>query len=877
MKKVLSLVLVLAMVLSSMSFAFGASSFEDIADTDYAKAINTLTALGIVTGYEDGTYRPEKTVTRAEMAKLLVVTLGYGDLVAGSVSNFTDTKGHWADAYIALAAGKGLVVGTGDGKFTPDRTVSYNEALTMVVRALGYTDNCNELKNMTWPTNFKVKAAELKLTDDVAMSTTGADRGGIAQLLYNTLEAVLVTVNSDGDVVKTFTTDSNGKVVYTELLSRLATFDDNYSVDTDTLDPDSKNYGGDLVDLAPYMYQNIDAYVNDDDEVVFVKDVNSVVVTGSVVDILDKNSKSLDDEDAGFAIANGDTVKVVIADANDKEYKVAVTNDVKAFYNGEQETIVVENFANLLYNNSAATVTAIVDDATKANGGNDNGKVDNGESALSLVVTKATKGLLVKADYVEGKTKITAKSGNTLLLPQDDGEVDLSNITVMGAVDSLNDISENDVIIAYEALNIDNNDSYPVKLVVVRDSVQGTVTKTNSTSTTIYVDGVSYSRSTVFGTIAKSSVVVNDEGTFYLDNAGKIFAVDTDTELVDYAVVVGIENGDVTTKFNETDVDTYAQLKLATQTGDTVVYKILTTFDNNAIDDVATLNKTNPSTPLVTLADDADADAVANNLVINSALVKNVTLVKYSVDSNGYIDAIETVATDDSAVIDTDDLDVMTVDSTILFDGTDKFNVVSLDNLKDGVSRVAYFTTGTNKGKVAVIISNNVKSVNDGVYGVISSRNYVQNSNGDKVVEVTAFVNGEKVTFLTGKTKTTSDFSATTTSAIYRFEFNSSDVLTGVVFADKIAYPTDDAKLGSYKNVSVSDIDSSGMVIGGVGQKYFASDVAVYIYDQSADAIRIGDVADLLENGDSNLISTSAYVTDTTDSSRIGIIVQVVK
>ena len=71
MKKVLSLVLVIAMVLSSMSFAF-AGTFTDVADTDYTKAIETLTALGVVTGYEDGTYRPEKVVTRAEMAKLMV-------------------------------------------------------------------------------------------------------------------------------------------------------------------------------------------------------------------------------------------------------------------------------------------------------------------------------------------------------------------------------------------------------------------------------------------------------------------------------------------------------------------------------------------------------------------------------------------------------------------------------------------------------------------------------------------------------------------------------------------------------------------------------------------------------------------------------------
>ncbi|MEL7649600.1 MAG: S-layer homology domain-containing protein [Sedimentibacter sp.] len=863
MKKVLSLVLVIAMVLSSMSFAFASTSFEDVAGNDYEDAINTLVALGVVTGYEDGTYRPEKTVTRAEMAKLMVELLGYGDLVAGSKSNFTDTQGHWADAYIALAAGKGLVVGTGDGKFTPDRTVSYDEAITMVVRALGYTDTCNELKNMTWPTNFKVKAAELKLTKDVAMNTTGADRGGVAQLMYNALEAILVTINSDGDVVKSYTTNSKNEIVYTKLLSRLATLE-TLTVDTDALDEDSKDYRGAIVDLAPYMYQSIDAYVNDDDEVVYVDEVNSVVVTGTVVDILDEAGNSIDDGDTldiDSTNSAKDTVKVVIEDANAKQYKVAVTDGVVAFYNNDEETIVVENFASLLYSNSAAKVTAIVDDEN----GNDNGKVDNGEFALNLVVTKATKGILVKSDYVEGKTKITGVSAN-LLLPQDDGDVDVANITVAGAVDSLEDIKADDVVIAYEALNYSSDDSYPVKLVVVRDAVEGTVTKTNSSSKTIYIDGTSYKKSSITGAVAANTIQVNDEGVFYLDNAGKIFAVDTEAELVDYAVVLGKENGDVTTKFGTTDVDDLAQIKLATSEGETVVYDIYTTMDDNIIDDVATLNKTGD---LVTLS--------GSTLVVNAAMVRG-TLVKYSLDEDGYIDAIEVVATD-VETIDTDDLDVMTVDSTVVFDATDDFNVVSIDNLEDGKSHdVAYFTSGSNKGKIAVIISSNVESVNDGVYGVISALNYVQNASGSKVVEVTALVNGEKVTFLTGKGRLTSEFAVTTTAAAYRFEFNSSDVLLSVenITANATSGTGDDADVRAFINATITDLDNDGMKVNTV-QKFFSSDVAVYIYDQSDDSITIGDVSDLLESSDSNHVRTSAYVKDITDSSRIGIVVQVVK
>ena len=204
MKKVLSLVLVIAMVLSTMSFAFAAPALTDIEDSNYKKAIETLVAVGIINGYEDGTYREENTVTRAELAKILVVALGYGDLVAGAKSDFSDMKDPavaWADGYVALAAGRNIVNGYPDGTFKANQTVTYDEAITMIVRALGYTDTCNELKDMSWPTNYKVKAAELNLTKDTVLTASGADRGGIAQLIYNALTAPLVTVNAEGDVV----------------------------------------------------------------------------------------------------------------------------------------------------------------------------------------------------------------------------------------------------------------------------------------------------------------------------------------------------------------------------------------------------------------------------------------------------------------------------------------------------------------------------------------------------------------------------------------------------------------------------------------------------------------------------------------------------
>jgi hypothetical protein len=93
MKKILSLVLVLSLVLGTFSFAFADGHLpEDIVGEDYQEEVETLMALGVVNGYPDGTFKPERTVTRAEMAKLLVEALGYGELAEGATATFLTFK-----------------------------------------------------------------------------------------------------------------------------------------------------------------------------------------------------------------------------------------------------------------------------------------------------------------------------------------------------------------------------------------------------------------------------------------------------------------------------------------------------------------------------------------------------------------------------------------------------------------------------------------------------------------------------------------------------------------------------------------------------------------------------------------------------------------
>ncbi|MBQ6860354.1 MAG: S-layer homology domain-containing protein, partial [Clostridia bacterium] len=190
MKRVLSLVLALSMVMSMFTFSFAGTGLKDVAGTEYESAVEALVELGVVNGYDDGTFLPENVVSRAEMAKLLVVAAGLAPAaeLAEGTTKFSDVAAdHWATGYINVAAEYGYIMGDPDGSFRPDDTVSYAEAITMALRVLGYK-TVVEAKG-TWPTNYIAKAEELDLLEDITYGTyaTGAKRGNVALLIWNML------------------------------------------------------------------------------------------------------------------------------------------------------------------------------------------------------------------------------------------------------------------------------------------------------------------------------------------------------------------------------------------------------------------------------------------------------------------------------------------------------------------------------------------------------------------------------------------------------------------------------------------------------------------------------------------------------------------
>ncbi len=179
----LSFVLAAALSLSMLALpAAGAT----VGDENEAAVV--LSGMNVLSGYADGLYHLEDVLTRAQFCKLAVLVEGHGDQAAGSAYRtlFSDVSGaDWAAPYINLAREEGLMTGKGDGSFGPEEPVTLEQALTVCLRLLGYTQ---EDIGPFWPEDYILKARRVGLLEGVtAQAGQSLDRGQAALLLYNLL------------------------------------------------------------------------------------------------------------------------------------------------------------------------------------------------------------------------------------------------------------------------------------------------------------------------------------------------------------------------------------------------------------------------------------------------------------------------------------------------------------------------------------------------------------------------------------------------------------------------------------------------------------------------------------------------------------------
>ncbi len=193
-KRLLSLLLALCTAVSLLTLPAGAAetvTFSDVADRDTAAAVESLRLMGVLDGYGDGSFRPGAALNRAQFCKMAVFAMAGADQLGlyRTVTVFPDVKpSHWASAYINMAAkGKTIISGYPDGKFHPERIVTVGQAVTILLRLLGYKD---ENVGGVWPDSYMAVGATIGLTDGVGTSGNAPlTRGQAARLFLNLLRA----------------------------------------------------------------------------------------------------------------------------------------------------------------------------------------------------------------------------------------------------------------------------------------------------------------------------------------------------------------------------------------------------------------------------------------------------------------------------------------------------------------------------------------------------------------------------------------------------------------------------------------------------------------------------------------------------------------
>ena len=212
LKRALSLAVASVMLLGLMVVGTGAASVSDFTDADEIsneEAAAVTTAIGIFAGYDDGSFRPDNAVTRAEMATIICKMLYGSDVNASQITGtsvFTDVTGEyaWAEGYVNLCSSLGIVGGYGDGLFGPGDTVTTAQATLMLCKALGYFQTEEEY-GTSWELAATTKGTELGLYGNLTLSTTAElTRDNVAVMVLNALtNATSVSYNSNFNIYYT--------------------------------------------------------------------------------------------------------------------------------------------------------------------------------------------------------------------------------------------------------------------------------------------------------------------------------------------------------------------------------------------------------------------------------------------------------------------------------------------------------------------------------------------------------------------------------------------------------------------------------------------------------------------------------------------------
>jgi hypothetical protein len=511
--------LVLAAFMFSVVGSASAASFSDVTGTDVeANAIYKLTSLGIIEGYPDGTFGPEKTITRAEFAKIAVYSAGLQAVATGmqgTPSSFKDVSADfWANGWINVAAAQGFVKGYPDGTYKPQAQITQAEVITVLLRLLGYNDNLTGV----WPANYIAKAANLGILDDVTfMANAAATRGTVAILASETLDQNVVVYEASNNLFKE---DTKNGATYTLL-------EKNFK---DALkNKDILVVGIEVNNNGKYALSYYDWSKDSSDKVIGQKRLTiaeNVVVNGAA------NVFGLEGAIADYLV-NDDNEVIYISKVPDIDAKVfgkvdsVKTTGVWNIEIDEKKYDLADPFYTSQGKVSTLRTFSDAADATYVNG-LDGKKVTlffNEDNDVVFINYTGYDGAYV-VDEV-GKDSIKSKNGKRFsdIDEEDDKVIVLRN----GAIVELADLQENDVF--YYIPNVRGFDHY---IIAIANIIEGEATRVSGDN--IYIDGTKY----------KMANTVSNKGFYAEDKSGdEVVRADVDEFLGEDIVAYLDANGEI--------------------------------------------------------------------------------------------------------------------------------------------------------------------------------------------------------------------------------------------------------------------------------------------------------------------------------------------
>lgn len=781
LKKVISSVAALTMVASSVA-AF-AVDFPDVESTaSYAQAVQELSALDVISGYDDGTFGPDKLVTRAEITKMIVDALAERSSAEASTEStkFADVSAdHWAKGYINQGVANGFIAGMSDTEFDPDANVTYVQAQKMLVSAIGYETYAQAQGG--WPIGYKTYAASLDITKGISgiKDSTELTRAQVAQMIDNAMDTPLCVIASwkpewngtktpnletrdgkEGRAYETLFTEKHdaykvyGRVTETSKTGSVDTdkvtfqvekadnFDDQ-EVKADSPVSEDMYIGDSKADNYLRTYSQALIQKNDDDEFTILS-IAAAAANKSVTVASEDFDENKSTDEALYFFPAGTT-------KGSTKYQLDTTNGVKIYINGVESSKSIAELRDYLDKNETASVT--LQKETEV------GSTSTSAKYNTIMVSSYVTAIV---DEVIDKTNETSVNFDTyssgiqakMTVNKDDDNYTYS-FKLDGKDIEAKDLQPNDVLnIAYDTTGSFRESSF-YDVIVTRNVVDGVkCTSRNDSKGEYTIGGTKYKAAEGMDIDVETST----EYSLYLDHFGRIAKADENSVSKNYGVLKNI--------YKKAGGDYMAQI--ITKKGTEEEYKV----DSDKVNEYATYLKyatfysdAKKENKIDTTKKDWQSKVVAfDEPKYSTSQPKSVAypeqVVEYSVSSSSNKITIKNGGVIAPTAADAEYKEsgnkigsVKMADSTVILDLSevdtkDSYSVVS--SLNDGSNYVAY---GYDKSK-----SDNTYRfviITEGTSSVFNSETQLAIFNGSEVIDKdgdkTAYnlvVNGEEKQFV---------------------------------------------------------------------------------------------------------------------------------